>query len=134
MYRLGQENAYWLRNVSLMKNPHFWCYQVDILVIWPNHEVVILTKFHQNWKKIDNVLLMAHFLASTHSPAQVCKQKADFPLQKILFSAEIIMGFSVNRVSNSITIIASSIIDYFWENVRIFRLIRLFRLMQKLYI
>ena len=22
-YRLGQENAYWLRNVSIIKNPHF---------------------------------------------------------------------------------------------------------------
>ena len=37
-----------------------------------------------------------------------------------------------SRVSNSITIIASSIIDYFWKNVRIFRLIRLFRLLQKM--
>ena len=72
-YRLGQENAYWLRNVPLMKNPHFWWYQADILAIWPNHEIVILTKFHQNWKKIDNFLQIAHFLASTHSAAQVCR-------------------------------------------------------------
>ena len=31
-----------------------------------------------------------------------------------------------NRVSDSITIIGSSIIDYFWKNIRIFRLFRLF--------
>ena len=71
-YRLGQENAYWLRNLSLIKNPHFWCYQVDILLIWPKHEVVILTKFHQSWTKIDNLLLIAHFLSSSHSPAHIC--------------------------------------------------------------
>ena len=66
LYRRGQENANWLRNVSLMKNPHFWCYQVDILVIRPIHEVVILTKFHQNWNRINNYLLIPHFSASPH--------------------------------------------------------------------
>ena len=61
MYRRPQENANWLRKVSLMKNPHFWWYQADILAIWPNHEVVILTKFHQNWTKIDKFSLIVHF-------------------------------------------------------------------------
>ena len=71
-YRPGQENADWLKNVSLIKNPHFRWYQADILTIWSNHEVGILNKFHRNWIKIDNFSLIAHFLASTHSPAQVC--------------------------------------------------------------
>ena len=34
--------------------------------------MVILTKFHQNWTKIDHFLLIAHFLASSHSPGEVC--------------------------------------------------------------
>ena len=76
-YRHRQANPDWLRNVSLTKNPHFPWYQADILAIWPNHEVVILTKFHQNWTKIGNSLLMAHFLASSHSPAHVCRFEVD---------------------------------------------------------
>ena len=80
-YRRPQENANWLRKVSLMKNPHFWWYQADILAIWPNHEVVILTKFHQNWTKIDNFLSIVHFLASSHSAGDVCKFKKQPYLQ-----------------------------------------------------
>ena len=72
VYRRPQENANWLRKVSLMKNPHFRWYQTDALAIWPNHEVVILTKFHKNWTKIDNFSLIAHFLTSSHSPRDVC--------------------------------------------------------------
>ena len=48
-----------------MKNPQFLANQAQTLAIWPNHEMVILTKFHNNWTKIVDFSLIANFKASS---------------------------------------------------------------------
>ena len=62
---------------------------------------------------------------------QSCLKLFSIVLATIWLNQFIIFSVVV-RVSDSITIIASSIIDYFGKNVRIFRLIRLFRLLQNM--
>ena len=62
-----------IENVLLMKILQFLPKSYETLPKVPNHELVILTKFHQSWTKIDNFLLIAHFLASSHSPAHFCR-------------------------------------------------------------
>ena len=44
-----------------MKNLQFWCNHADFLVIWPTHVYYLLTKFHDNWTKIVEFLLMETF-------------------------------------------------------------------------
>ena len=48
----------------LVKNFWFLPNQAQTLSIWPTIEFVILTKFHENYSKIVDFLLIAHFLAS----------------------------------------------------------------------
>ena len=63
----------WLKNVTLIKKSTILllprCYFHNLTT----HGVVILTKFHQNWTKIENFLLIPYFLASSHSPDHVCR-------------------------------------------------------------
>ena len=40
------------KNLANNKNPQFLPNQVDIQAILPTHELVILTKFNNNWVKI----------------------------------------------------------------------------------
>ena len=47
-----------------MKNSQFLAYQTQTLAILPIHEIVILTKFHNNWTKIVDFSLVAYFRAS----------------------------------------------------------------------
>ena len=47
-----------------MKNSQFLAYHAQTLAILPIHEIVILTKFHDNWTKTIDTLLIAYFLAS----------------------------------------------------------------------
>ena len=56
-----------------MKNPQFLSYQLDILAILPTDEIVILTKFHNNWTKIMDLSLIAYFRASLIFYASVFK-------------------------------------------------------------
>ena len=47
-----------------MKNPQFLANQAQTLAILPIHEMVILTKFHNDWMKIVHFSLIAYFRAS----------------------------------------------------------------------
>ena len=47
-----------------MKNSQFLAYHAQTLVILPIHEIVILTKFHDNWAEIVDFSLIAYFGAS----------------------------------------------------------------------
>ena len=47
----------------LMKNSQFLAYHAQTLAILPIHEIVILTKFHDNWTKIVDFSLIAYFRA-----------------------------------------------------------------------
>ena len=47
-----------------MKNPQFLSNLAHTLLILPTSELVIFTKFHENWSKIEDFSLMAYFQAS----------------------------------------------------------------------
>ena len=47
-----------------MKNPQFLANQAQTLAILPIHEIVILTKFHDDWTRIVDFSLIAYFRAS----------------------------------------------------------------------
>ena len=47
-----------------MKNPQFLANQAETLAILPIHEMVILTKFHNDWMKIVDFSVIAYFWAS----------------------------------------------------------------------
>ena len=59
-----QKNLDLLKNRPLVKNPQFLPNQADIQSILPSHEVVILTKFHNDWQEIVDFLAIAKFCAS----------------------------------------------------------------------
>ena len=44
-----------------MKNPQFLSNQADIQATLPTHELIILTKFHDDWQEIVDFLVMAKF-------------------------------------------------------------------------
>ena len=48
----------------LMKNPQFFSESAETLAILPIHEVVVFTKFHENWAKIVDFSLIVNFKAS----------------------------------------------------------------------
>ena len=47
-----------------MKDPQLFSNQADIQAILPTYELVILSKFHKDWQKIVDFLVVATFLAS----------------------------------------------------------------------
>ena len=49
------------KNWPLMKNPQFLSYPHETWWKWLPHEAIILTKFHKDWTKIVDFLLMAYF-------------------------------------------------------------------------
>ena len=51
----------WLKISPLVKNPQFLSNQADIQAIVPTHGLVIVTKFHKDWQKINNFLVVAKF-------------------------------------------------------------------------
>ena len=57
-----------------MKNQQFLAYPAQTLVILPIHEIVILTKNHDNWTKIVDFSLIAYFRASLIFYASVFKK------------------------------------------------------------
>ena len=54
-----------LKTSPLVKNPQFSSNLADIQAKLPTHEVIILTKFHKECKKIVDFLLRQKFLACT---------------------------------------------------------------------
>ena len=51
----------WLKILPLVKIPQFLSSQAHIKAIVPTHGLVILTKFHKDWQKINNFLVVAKF-------------------------------------------------------------------------
>ena len=58
MHKKGHQ----LKTSPLIKNPQFSSNLADIQAKLPTHEVVILTKFHKDCKKIVDFLLTQKFL------------------------------------------------------------------------
>ena len=56
-----QKKLDWLKISPLVKNPQFVSNQADIQAIVPTHGLVILTKFHKDWQKIEDFLVVAKF-------------------------------------------------------------------------
>ena len=65
----------WPKISTLIKNPQTVSNQADIQAISPTHELVILTKFHKDWPKIVDFLVIAKFSASLISFASVSRSK-----------------------------------------------------------
>ena len=51
----------WLKNWLLVKNSQFLSNQADIQATLPTHELIILTKFHNDWQEIVDFLVIARF-------------------------------------------------------------------------
>ena len=56
-----QKKLDWLKISPLVKNSQFLSNQADIQAIVPTHGLVILTKFHKDWQKINDFLVIAKF-------------------------------------------------------------------------
>ena len=56
-----QKKLDWLKISPLVKNPQFLSNQADIQAIVPTHGLVILTKFHKDWQKINDFLVITKF-------------------------------------------------------------------------
>ena len=56
-----KKKLYWPKNILLTKNLQFHTNLADILAILSTHEVIIFTKFHEDWTKIVDFLFMAIF-------------------------------------------------------------------------
>ena len=52
-----QKNLDWLKNWPLVKNPQFLSNQATL----PTNELIILTKFHNDWQEIVDFLMIAKF-------------------------------------------------------------------------
>ena len=65
-----------------MKNPQFLANQAQTLAISPIHEIVILTKFHDDWTKIVDFSLIAYFRASLIFYASVFTKSISETLSK----------------------------------------------------
>ena len=50
--------------MPLVKNQQFLSNQADIQAVLPTLELVVLTKFHKDWQKIVDFLVIAKFWAS----------------------------------------------------------------------
>ena len=56
-----QKKLDWLKNWPLVKNSQFLSNQADIQATLPTHELIILTKFHNDWQEIVDFLAVAKF-------------------------------------------------------------------------
>ena len=59
-----QKKLDWLKISPVVQNLQFLSDQAEIQAILPTHELFILTKFHKDWQKIVDFLLIAKFCAS----------------------------------------------------------------------
>ena len=50
-----QKKLDWLKILPLVKISHFLSNQAHIQAIVPTHGLVILTKFHKDWQKIEDL-------------------------------------------------------------------------------
>ena len=51
----------WLKIWPLVENPQLLSNQADIQANLPTHELIILSKFHNDWQEIVDVLVIAKF-------------------------------------------------------------------------
>ena len=65
-YTLKQAKADATKNVLLLKNLQFLPNHNETLSKWGTHEYLIFTKFRNNWVKIVDFLIKAHFWSSPH--------------------------------------------------------------------
>ena len=56
-----QKKLYRLKILPLVKKLQFLSNQADIQAIVPTHGLVILTKFHKDWQKINDFLVITKF-------------------------------------------------------------------------
>ena len=56
-----QKKLDWLKIWLLVKNPQLLSNQADISATSPTHELIILTKFHNDWQEIVDFLVTAKF-------------------------------------------------------------------------
>ena len=56
-----QKKLDWLKIWLLVKNPQFLSNQADIPATSPTDELVISTKFHNNWQEIVDFLAIVKF-------------------------------------------------------------------------
>ena len=56
-----QKRLEWLKIWLLVKYQQFLSNQADIQATLPTHELIILTKFHNNWQEIVDFLVIAKF-------------------------------------------------------------------------
>ena len=56
-----QKKLDWLKFQPLVKNPQFLSNQADNQATLPIYELIILTKFHNDWQEIVDFLAVAKF-------------------------------------------------------------------------
>ena len=71
-YTVKEANADSTKNMLLLKNLQFLPNHNETLSKWDTHEYLIFTKFRNNWVKIVDFWIKAHFWSSPHSPIPVC--------------------------------------------------------------
>ena len=69
-----QKKLDWLKISLLVKNLQFSFDPAEISAISSTHELVILTKFHKDWPKIVDFLVIAKFWASQIFFASVSRE------------------------------------------------------------
>ena len=70
-----QKKLDWPKISPVVKNLQFLSNQADIQAILPIHELVILAKFHKDWQKIVDFLVVVKFCASPvflHQSLEAC--------------------------------------------------------------
>ena len=69
-----QKKLDWLKISPVVQNLQFLSDQAEIQAILPTHELVILIKFHKDWQKIVDFLVISVFCASLFFFASVSKR------------------------------------------------------------
>ena len=69
-----QKKLDWLKISPVVKNLQFLSDQAEIQAILPTHELFILTKFHKDWQRIVDFLVIVKFCASPVFFASVSKK------------------------------------------------------------
>ena len=70
MWKFRQNIETYLKKIKLAqklvnnKNPQFLPNPADILAIFPIHDLIIFTQFHNDWMKIVDFLFLANLWAS----------------------------------------------------------------------
>ena len=75
MYRVTTLKWDTLQNWLLLENPQFFCNQNRTLAKLSSHELIILNKFHDVWRKVVDFSLVATFSECPISEMSTCKLK-----------------------------------------------------------